>query len=292
MKIILAQPRGFCAGVDRAIKMLEQALEFYGVPIYARHAIVHNRHVIKSFEERGVIFVEDLREIPKGATVVFSAHGVSPAIRKKAEERSLKIIDATCPLVAKVHREVKRYSREGYTVLLVGHKNHVEVIGTRGEASENVVVIETVEDAQRVAAPDSSKVAYATQTTLSVDDTQAIIDVLKNRFPNIEGPSKPDICYATQNRQEAIKKLAQVSEVIFIVGSDISSNSNRLKEIAEACGVKAYLIENADDIKPEMFSDNMKVGVSSGASTPEFLVREALKKLQEFTTIDFLNEIW
>ena len=292
MKIALASPRGFCAGVDRAIKMLERALELYGAPIYARHAIVHNKQVINYFEGRGVVFVEDLQIIPEGAIVVFSAHGVSPAIRKEAEERNLKIIDATCSLVAKVHKEVKYYSQLGYTVLLVGHKNHVEVIGTKGEAPENTVIIETVEDARRVEAPDSSKVAYATQTTLSVDDTQAIIDVLKSRFPNIKGPRKPDICYATQNRQEAIKKLAQISDVILVVGSDISSNSNRLKKIAETCGKKAYLIENADDIKPEMFSEGMSIGISSGASTPEVIAQEVVEKLRKIAAIDFLSDIW
>ncbi len=284
MRVIVAKPRGFCAGVDRAIEIVEKALEMYGPPIYVRHAIVHNKRVVESLKQKGVKFVEDLEEIDdKGAKVIFSAHGVSPVVWEDAKHKRLEVVDAVCPLVTKVHSEVKHYADLGYTIILIGHRNHVEVIGTSGEAPDKVVVVESVEEATEIIVPDPDKVAYVSQTTLSVDDTREIVDTLKNRFPNIISPSKLDICYATQNRQDAVKALAKESDMIFIMGSPESSNSNRLVEVAKASGVsEAYLIEGADNLDQEMFSDDMVIGLSSGASTPETVVLEVITKLREF----------
>lgn len=284
MRVIVAKPRGFCAGVDRAIEIVERALETYGPPIYVRHAIVHNKRVVQSLIEKGVKFVEELDEIEdEGAKVIFSAHGVSPAVWNEASENNLEVVDAVCPLVTKVHNEVKHYADLGYTILLLGHRNHVEVIGTSGHAPDKVIVVESVEEAQRIEVPDPDKVAYVTQTTLSVDDTRDILQALTKRFPNIVSPSKLDICYATQNRQDAVKALARQADMIFIMGSPESSNSNRLVEVAKASGVqKACLIEGAQDLSPEMFSEDTVVGLSSGASTPETVVLEVIKKLEEF----------
>jgi 4-hydroxy-3-methylbut-2-enyl diphosphate reductase len=284
MRVIVAKPRGFCAGVDRAIEIVERALDMYGPPIYVRHAIVHNKRVVESLKSKGVRFVEELSEIDdKGAKVIFSAHGISPAVRDEAERMGLEVVDAVCPLVTKVHNEVRHYADIGYTIILIGHRNHVEVIGTSGEAPERVVVVESVAEAEEVVLEDPDRVAYVTQTTLSVDDTKEILEVLKSRFPKILSPSKLDICYATQNRQDAVKALAAQSDIIFIMGSPESSNSNRLVEVAKSSGVKdAFLIEGADNLRREMFRNGMVVGLSSGASTPETVVLEVITRLREF----------
>ncbi len=284
MRVIVAKPRGFCAGVDRAIEIVERALEVYGPPIYVRHAIVHNKRVVESLKNKGVRFVEELSEIgQKGAKVIFSAHGISPAVREEAGKMGLEVVDAVCPLVTKVHNEVKHYADMGYTIVLIGHRNHVEVIGTSGEAPERVVVVESVAEAEELVLEDPDRVAYVTQTTLSVDDTKEILEVLRRRFPKIMSPSKLDICYATQNRQDAVKALARQSDIIFIMGSPESSNSNRLVEVAKSSGVEdAYLIEGADNLAREMFRDGMVVGLSSGASTPETVVLEVISRLREF----------
>ncbi len=284
MKVLVAKPRGFCAGVDRAIEIVERALEMYGPPIYVRHAIVHNKRVVEKLKAKGVVFVEELEEIKeKGARVIFSAHGVSPAVWSEAKERNLQSVDAVCPLVTKVHSEVKHYADRGFTIVLIGHRNHVEVIGTSGEAPDKVVVVESVQEAESLSLPDPDKVAYVTQTTLSVDDTRDIVLTLQNRFPKIVAPSKLDICYATQNRQDAVKQLAKHSDMIFIMGSPESSNSNRLVEVAKSCGVeRAYLIEGTEDLDKDMFSEGMTVGLSSGASTPETVVQEVIERLMEF----------
>ena len=275
-EIVLAGPRGFCAGVERAIDVVERALEVVGGPVYVRREIVHNRHVVEALRHRGAIFVDELDEVPSGATVIFSAHGISPAVRADAHARGLRVIDATCPLVTKVHMEAKRYAREGYTIVLVGHADHDEVIGTKGEAPDRSVVIDSVEKAERVEVRDPKKVAYLTQTTLSVDDTRAIIEVLRRRFPRITGPSRDDICYATQNRQAAVKRLAEDADLVLVVGAPNSSNARRLCEVAEASGKPAYLISDAREIQPEWLDDVGRVGVTAGASTPELLVREVV----------------
>jgi len=280
-KVYLAYPRGFCAGVDRAIEIVERALKLFGKPIYVRHAIVHNRYVVKSLEQKGAVFVEDISEIPEGSIVIFSAHGVSPKVREEARRRNLKVIDATCPLVHKVHKEVRKFAEEGYTIILVGHRGHVEVEGTMGEAPDKVILVENLEDAERVEVPDANKVALTTQTTLSVDDTKEIIEVLRRRFPNIVLPKADDICYATQNRQDAVKKLAKISDVVLVIGSKESSNSNRLREVAEKVGSRAFLIEDESHIREEWLENVKAVGITSGASTPEVLVRRVVWKLLE-----------
>lgn len=279
-KIYLAKPRGFCAGVERAIRILELSLEKFGAPIYVRHAIVHNERVVSEFEKKGVIFVEDIEEIPEGSIVVFSAHGVSPEIKEKAKRRNLKVIDATCPLVEKVHIEAKNYADKGYTIFLIGHKNHVETRGTVGEAPNKIIIIENENDLKNLEGKNFEKIAILTQTTLSVDDSREIIEKIKERFKNVEKPRIDDICYATQNRQDAVKKIAPFVDIFLIVGSKESSNSNRLKEIAERYGAKAFLINNRDEI-PENINDVKAVGVTSGASTPENIVNEIIERLQE-----------
>ncbi|MGI9534568.1 MAG: 4-hydroxy-3-methylbut-2-enyl diphosphate reductase [Thermodesulfobacteriota bacterium] len=284
MRVIVAKPRGFCAGVDRAIDIVEKALEQYGPPIYVRHAIVHNKRVVDSLKDKGVVFVEELDEISdKNARVIFSAHGVSPAVFEEAKFKNLQVVDAVCPLVTKVHNEVNHYADLGYTIILIGHRNHVEVIGTSGEAPDKVVVVESVEEAQQLEIENPDKVSYVTQTTLSVDDTREILEALKEKFPKILSPSKLDICYATQNRQDAVKELAKLSDVVFIMGSPESSNSNRLVEVAKAHGVdKAFLIEGSESLNMEMFDECPVIGLSSGASTPEIVVREVINKLKDF----------
>lgn len=278
-RIYLASPRGFCAGVDRAIEIVERALKLFGPPIYVRHAIVHNRYVVEELKSKGAIFVEDVNEIPEGSIVIFSAHGVSPKVREDAIKRNLKIIDATCPLVHKVHREVRRFAEEGYTIILIGHRGHVEVEGTMGEAPDKIILVETKEDALKVQVPNPDKVALTTQTTLSVDDTREIIEVLKSRFPNIVLPKSDDICYATQNRQDAVKKLAEICDLILVIGSKESSNSNRLREVAERKGKRSYLIEDERGIDLSWFDGVETVGITSGASTPEKLVRRVVQYL-------------
>lgn len=279
-KIYLAAPRGFCAGVAYAIEVVDLALKVYGTPLYVRHAIVHNEHVVRSFELRGVVFVEDVEEIPVGATVVFSAHGVSPQVREAAERRKLRVIDATCPLVTKVHREARRYALQGYTIIYIGHRGHVEAEGTMGEAPENMVLVDSPEEAERIQVPDG-KLAVLTQTTLSVDEVEKMMGILKRRFPHLETPKKEDICYATTNRQTAVKELAQRSNLVLVVGSQMSSNSNRLREVAESCGVPAFLILEPDDILPEWKTDYPVVGITSGASTPEESVERIIGALLE-----------
>ena len=283
MRVVIAKPRGFCAGVDRAIEIVEKALEMYGPPIYVRHAIVHNKRVVDSLEEKGVVFVEDLEEVKDpGARVIFSAHGVSPAVLEEANRRGFRVVDAVCPLVTKVHNEVRRYSEAEYSIILIGHRNHVEVIGTSGEAPDRVIVVESADEALSVRVPDPEKVAYVTQTTLSVDDTRDIVAALRGRFPKIVNPSKLDICYATQNRQDAVKKLAEICDLIFVMGSPESSNSNRLVEVAKSCGVEnAYLIEDAGGLEGKTLGGDVTVGLSSGASTPEAIVEEVVSRLRD-----------
>ncbi|HEX3035716.1 MAG TPA: 4-hydroxy-3-methylbut-2-enyl diphosphate reductase [Thermodesulfobacteriota bacterium] len=283
MRVIVAKPRGFCAGVDRAIEIVERALEIDGPQIYVRHAIVHNKRVVDSLKEKGVKFVEEIDEIrEENARVIFSAHGVSPAVWKEAQQKKLEVVDAVCPLVTKVHNEVRHYAEEGYTIILIGHRDHVEVIGTSGEAPDQVVVVESPEEVEKVSVPDPDKVAYVTQTTLSMDDTREIVEALKRRFPNVVSPSKSDICYATQNRQDAVKELAKLADVIFIIGSPESSNSNRLVEVAKSSGVqKAYLIEGANNLHRDMLRGSKVVGISAGASTPEAVVQEVIARLKE-----------
>jgi len=280
-KVLLAKPRGFCAGVDRAVSIVERVLEVFGPPVYVRHAIVHNRYVVENLRSKGVIFVEDVKDIPPNSIVIFSAHGVSPAVIEEARHRNLKMIDATCPLVHKVHREVQKFAQKGYTIILVGHRGHVEVEGTMGEAPDRVILVETTEDALKVEVPDPEKVALTTQTTLSVDDTREIVEILRRRFPKIVLPKANDICYATQNRQDAVKKLARLSDVVLVIGSRESSNSNRLREVAEKQGVRAYLVEDETYIEDNMLDEAKVIGITSGASTPEVLVERVVARLRE-----------
>lgn len=279
-KILLASPRGFCAGVDRAIEIVELALEVYGAPVYVRHEIVHNRHVVEGLRKKGAIFVEDLAEIPTNSLVIFSAHGIAPSVREEARARGLRTIDATCPLVTKVHVEALRYARDGFEIVLVGHRGHVEVAGTLGQAPDRIQLVETVADVQRVEVEDEDRLAVLTQTTLSVDDTGAIIDALRRRFPRIHLPPKDDICYATQNRQNAVKAIARRADLVLVVGAPTSSNSNRLVEVARAHGADARLTEHAADIDPSWLEGARVIGVTAGASTPEALVEEVIERLQ------------
>ena len=284
MQILLANPRGFCAGVDRAIEIVERALEVLGAPIYVRQDVVPNRFVVDNLRAKGAVFVEETDEIPEGATCIFSAHGVSQTVRESAKQRNLTVFDATCPLVTKVHIEVKRYSREGREVVLIGHTGHPEVEGTMGQFDPSfggaIHLVETPEDVQRLPIRNPARMAYVTQTTLSVDDTARIIDALRGRFPDVLGPRKDDICYATQNRQDAVKELAGRCDVLLVVGSRNSSNSNRLRELAESRGTAAYLIDGAQDIQPEWLQGRSNVGVTAGASAPEVLVREVVQRLR------------
>jgi 4-hydroxy-3-methylbut-2-enyl diphosphate reductase len=277
----LAAPRGFCAGVDRAIDVVEMALQVHGPPIYVRHEIVHNRHVVEDLRAKGAIFTDDLSLVPRGAVVIFSAHGISPAVRAEAAERGLRALDATCPLVTKVHLEALRHAKLGFTIVLVGHRDHVEVQGVRGEAPGSIVIVENEAEAEALTLPDPGKVAYITQTTLSVDDCRAIVEVLKRRFPAIREPAKDDICYATQNRQNAVKELARRCRTLLVVGAPTSSNANRLVEVAQNFGARAHLIESAGDIQPEWLEPGADVGVTAGASTPETIVQSCVARLQE-----------
>ena len=287
MKILLATPRGFCAGVDRAIDIVERALDAFGAPIYVRHEVVHNRSVVEGLRQRGARFVDELSEIPDGSTVVFSAHGVSKAVRQEAEERDLQLFDATCPLVTKVHLEVARHCRNGDEVILIGHPGHPEVEGTMGQYDTGrygggIHLVETVEDVLQLEVGSPEQLAFVTQTTLSMDDTAKVIAALHQRFPSIQGPKKNDICYATQNRQDAVKQLARQSDLVLVVGSPNSSNSNRLKEIAKNCGSPAYLIDNADDIRRDWLKDVDTIGVTAGASAPEALVEGVIARLRDW----------
>ena len=274
--LVLAKPRGFCAGVERAIDIVEQALEVFDKPVYVRKEIVHNRHVVEALREKGAVFVEEISEIPAGATAIFSAHGVAPGVWDEAKGKQLRILDATCPLVTKVHLEVQRYAREDYSIILIGHEDHDEVIGTRGEAPDRIQVVDAVEGVQKLSVPDPQKVVCLTQTTLSVDDTADIMDALRQRFPAMTLPAKDDICYATQNRQRAVKEMAKEVDLVLVIGATNSSNSNRLREVGETAGVKARLIQQVSDLVPGDFEGVKRVGVTSGASTPEILVQEVV----------------
>ncbi|HEC16052.1 MAG TPA: 4-hydroxy-3-methylbut-2-enyl diphosphate reductase [Sedimenticola sp.] len=287
MDILLANPRGFCAGVDRAIEIVERALDIFGAPIYVRHEVVHNRFVVEGLRERGAIFVDELSEIPDGNTVIFSAHGVSKAVRQEAERRGLRVFDATCPLVTKVHLEVARFARNGQEVVLIGHRGHPEVVGTMGQydcgdEQGGIYLVERPEDVAGLAVRNPDSLAFVTQTTLSMDDTAKIVEALKARFPAIQGPKKNDICYATQNRQDAVKELARDCDLVLVVGSPNSSNSNRLKEIAKNLGKPAYLIDGADDIRKEWIEGGRRIGVTAGASAPDVLVEGVLERLKEW----------
>ncbi len=289
MRVILAQPRGFCAGVERAIEIVERALVKFGPPIYVRHEIVHNRHVVEDLRARGAVFVDELDQIPPGAMTVFSAHGVAKRVEELARERQLPVIDATCPLVAKVHAEGRRYAAQGREIVLVGHAGHAEVEGTIGQVPAKVHLVQTVEDVARLAVADPEKLSYITQTTLSVDDTRDIIAALNARFPAIVGPDVRDICYATQNRQHAVRELAQQVELILVVGSRNSSNSNRLREIGEVLGKPAYLIDDAAALEPAWFEGITTVGLTAGASAPETLVQGVLEGLRKFGEVEVAN---
>jgi 4-hydroxy-3-methylbut-2-enyl diphosphate reductase len=281
MNIILAQPRGFCAGVERAIEIVERALERFGAPIYVRHEIVHNKFVVDSLAAKGVVFVDNIQDIPEGSVTIFSAHGVSENVEKEAATRHLPVIDATCPLVTKVHKEAQRSESEGREIILVGHKGHPEVEGTSGRVQQPVLLVQTVEEVASLVVKDPNKLAYVTQTTLSVDDTRVIIDALKNRFPTIQGPELRDICYATQNRQNAVRELAKQIDVLLVIGAQNSSNSNRLRDLGEEVGVPSYLIDSASTISDAWLSKAQNVGLTAGASAPEILVDEVLDYLKK-----------
>ncbi|MDX2504368.1 MAG: 4-hydroxy-3-methylbut-2-enyl diphosphate reductase, partial [Gammaproteobacteria bacterium] len=285
MQLKLANPRGFCAGVDRAIEIVERALTLFSAPIYVRHEVVHNRAVVESLKSRGAIFVEELSEVPDGSIVIFSAHGVSKAVKEEAANRDVKVFDATCPLVTKVHLEVTRYSKEGTECILIGHAGHPEVEGTMGQYEHqyggNIFLVETPDDVAHLKIENPQNLAYVSQTTLSMDDTSDVIDTLKARFPDIKGPRKNDICYATQSRQDAVKTLARTSDLVLVVGSPNSSNSNRLREVAERQGARAYLIDSADEIQTQWLDNCHQIGVTAGASAPEYLVEEVVQLLQK-----------
>ena len=286
LKIILAQPRGFCAGVERAIEIVEKALQIYGPPVYVRHEIVHNKRVVNNLSSKGAIFVQELDQIPEGAVTVFSAHGVAQRVEDTARFRNLPVLDATCPLVAKVHKEGQRYSKEGFEVILIGHAGHPEVEGTMGRISGPVYLVSNKEDVEKLKVKNPNKLSYVSQTTLSVDDTRDIIKALQERFPNIIGPDVKDICYATQNRQSAVRDLVKNVDLVLVVGARNSSNSNRLKDIGAESGVKTYLIETADDMLTDWFADVKSVGITSGASTPDELVKEVIDKISTFREIE------
>lgn len=281
-EILMAQPRGFCAGVDRAINIVNEALARFGAPIYVRHEIVHNVYVVNELREKGAVFVDELHEVPKGGIVVFSAHGVSQEVRKDAEVRGLQVYDATCPLVTKVHLEVVKMCRDGFTVLMIGHAGHPEVEGTMGQVNDGVFLVEKVSDVDLLPFSSDEKIAFVTQTTLSVDETKEIVEALTKKFPNIVQPRKQDICYATQNRQDAVKFMAPQVEVVIVVGSATSSNSNRLRELAEKLGVPAYMVDAPEQLKPEWFVGKKRVGLTAGASAPESLAQSIVKRIQEF----------
>ncbi|MDA8416858.1 MAG: 4-hydroxy-3-methylbut-2-enyl diphosphate reductase [Betaproteobacteria bacterium] len=279
--VILANPRGFCAGVDRAIDIVERALERFGPPIYVRHEVVHNRFVVENLRRQGAVFVDELDQVPSGATVIFSAHGVSLAVREEAQRRGLHVFDATCPLVTKVHTEVARLHAAGYEIVMIGHRGHPEVEGTLGQATDRIHLVEMPGDVARLVIRDPERLAYVTQTTLSVDDAQRVIDALRTRFPAIQGPRKDDICYATQNRQDAVKRLTLETDLVIVVGSPSSSNSNRLREVAFNRHIEAYMVDRATDLRVEWLVGKRRVGVTAGASAPAVLVQEVVERLRE-----------
>jgi len=280
MEVLLANPRGFCAGVERAIETVQRALELHGAPIYVRHEIVHNKYVVDDLRAKGAVFVEELDEVPPGGTVIFSAHGVSQQVRADADRRGLKVFDATCPLVTKVHVEVARMLKAGYQIVMIGHRGHPETEGTMGQAARGMYLVETVADVAGLQVGTPDKLAYVTQTTLSIDDAKAIVAALKARFPAIRGPKKDDICYATQNRQDAVKLMAPQCDVVIVVGSPNSSNSNRLREVAQHMGAQAYMVDRAGDLRPEWIEGKRRVGVTAGASAPQVLIDELIARLK------------
>lgn len=286
LHIILAKPRGFCAGVERAIEIVERAIKKYGAPVYVRHEIVHNKYVVEDLKKKGAIFVDEVTKIPEGAITIFSAHGVSQEVEETAKTRNLPIIDATCPLVKKVHKEAQRHEEKGMQLLLIGHKGHPEVEGTSGRVDQDVILVQTIDDVKNIIVNDPEKLSYVTQTTLSVDDTKAIINALKERFPSIEGPDLRDICYATQNRQDAVRSLANSVDVLLVIGSKNSSNSNRLRDLGEEFGVSSYLINGSDDISSEWFDNAKSVGITAGASAPEILLEKVIDRLAELANIN------
>jgi len=286
MQVLLANPRGFCAGVDRAIEIVERALQMHGTPIYVRHEVVHNKFVVDDLRAKGAVFVEELNEVPAGSTVVFSAHGVSQAVQQEARERQLQVFDATCPLVTKVHIEVAKMRKQGREIVMIGHRGHPEVEGTMGQSAGGMYLVESPADVAKLNVGDADNLAFVTQTTLSVDDAGAITVALRQRFPNIVGPKKDDICYATQNRQDAVKALAQQCDVVIVVGSPNSSNSNRLREVASHQGVPAYMVDNAREFDPLWVKNKLRVGVTAGASAPELLVREVVARLRELGAVE------
>ena len=295
MEVLLANPRGFCAGVERAIEIVERALELHGAPIYVRHEIVHNRYVVDRLRAKGAVFVEELDEVPAGATVIFSAHGVAKAVQAEADRRGLHVFDATCPLVTKVHVEVKKMLREGYEIVMIGHHGHPEAEGTMGQSAVGMHLVETLEDVAALTVDAPEKLAYVTQTTLSVDDARVMVEALKARFPSIRGPKRDDICYATQNRQDAVKFMAPQCDVVIVVGSPNSSNSNRLREVAEHMGAQAYMVDTAADLRPEWIAGKRRIGVTAGASAPEVLVNELIARLkalgaQSVRALEGINE--
>ena len=294
MQIILANPRGFCAGVDRAIEIVERALELFGAPIYVRHEVVHNRFVVDDLRNKGAVFVDELDEIPDDATVIFSAHGVSRAVQQEAQQRGLKVFDATCPLVTKVHLEIARFSKAGQECVLIGHAGHPEVEGTMGQFDDSqggrMYLVEKVEDVAKLTVNNPATLAYVTQTTLSMDDTATIIESLRQRFPDIQGPKRDDICYATQNRQDAVKQLARQVDIVLVVGSPNSSNSNRLKEVAQRIGTTAYLIDNETEIRPEWLNGIEKIGLTAGASAPAQLLENVIETLRTWGVADVIQQ--
>ncbi len=289
MNIILAKPRGFCAGVTRAIETVEKAIAKFGAPVYVRHEIVHNKFVVESLRAKGAIFVDEVDQIPHGAIAIFSAHGVSDKVEEDSAARNLDVIDATCPLVSKVHREAKKYEEEGYEIILIGHRGHPEVEGTSGRVKKEVILVTNEEDAHKVEIKNPEKISYVTQTTLSVDDTKKIVDVLEKRFPQMQqGLATKDICYATQNRQDAVRELAKQVEILLVLGAENSSNSNRLRDLGEECGLKSYLINGAADINPNWLSGVKNIGITAGASAPEVLVQDVIKRIKEISTQEVL----
>jgi 4-hydroxy-3-methylbut-2-enyl diphosphate reductase len=285
MEVMLANPRGFCAGVERAISIVEQALAVHGAPIYVRHEVVHNKYVVDDLKSKGAVFVEELDEVPPGSTVIFSAHGVSKSVRADAQARGLRVFDATCPLVTKVHVEVAKMRAAGREIVMIGHRGHPEVEGTMGQAAGGMHLVETVADVARLAVRDPAKLSYVTQTTLSVDDAAAVVAALKARFPAITGPKKDDICYATQNRQDAVKVLSPQCDVVIVVGSPNSSNSNRLREVAQSRGIPAYMVDSADQLQPDWVAGKRRVGITAGASAPEVLVTELVARLESLGAV-------
>ncbi len=287
MKIILAKPRGFCAGVTRAIETVEKAIEKFGPPVYVRHEIVHNKFVVESLRKKGAIFVDEVAQIPQGAITIFSAHGVSDKVEENALERNLDVIDATCPLVSKVHREAKKYEEENYEIILIGHKGHPEVEGTSGRVKKDVILVTSEEDAKNVEIKNCEKIAYVTQTTLSIDDTKKIVDILEQRFPQIQrGLATKDICYATQNRQDAVRKLSTMVDMLLVIGAKNSSNSNRLRDLGEECGLLSYLINGAEDIDSQLLKGIKKIGLTAGASAPEVLVQGVIDKIKRLSDFE------